>query len=63
MARVTQKKRLAGEYYFNPLRLKMTELYQQKKTTVKDICDMLGITKPTLYKAIEEISAKNPREK
>ncbi|MHB8125030.1 MAG: helix-turn-helix domain-containing protein [Desulfitobacteriaceae bacterium] len=25
------------------------ELYQQKKTTVKDICAMFDITKPTLY--------------
>jgi DNA invertase Pin-like site-specific DNA recombinase len=32
------------------------ELYQQKNTTVKDLCDMFSITKPTLYKAIEEIS-------
>jgi DNA invertase Pin-like site-specific DNA recombinase len=32
------------------------ELYQQKKTTVKDICSMFDISKPTLYKSIEEIS-------
>ncbi|MBU3182753.1 recombinase family protein [Clostridium psychrophilum] len=32
------------------------ELYQQKKTTVKDICSMFNISKPTLYKSIEEIS-------
>lgn len=32
------------------------ELYQQKKTSVKDICGMFDITKPTLYKVIEEIS-------
>ena len=32
------------------------QLYQQKKTTVKDLCDMFSITKPTLYKVIEEIS-------
>lgn len=38
------------------------DLYQQKKTTVKDICDMFGITKPTLYKAIEEISYNNSTE-
>lgn len=31
------------------------DLYQQKKITVKDICVLFGITKPTLYKAIEEI--------
>lgn len=38
------------------------ELYQQKKTTVKDICDMFGITKPTLYKVIEEISYTSSNE-
>jgi len=32
------------------------ELYQQKKTTVKGLCDMFSISKPTLYKVIEEIS-------
>jgi len=35
------------------------ELYQQKKTTVKDICSMFNISKPTLYKSIEEISKTN----
>lgn len=35
------------------------ELYQQKKTTVKAICDMFSISKPTLYKVIEEISKMN----
>lgn len=35
------------------------ELYQQKKTTVKDICSMFDISKPTLYKSIEEISKSN----
>ena len=30
------------------------ELYQQKKTSVKDICDMFNISKPTLYKVIQE---------
>jgi DNA invertase Pin-like site-specific DNA recombinase len=35
------------------------ELYQQKRTTVKDLCDMFNITKPTLYKIIEEISTNN----
>lgn len=32
------------------------DLYQQKKTLLKDICDMFSITKPTLYKVVEEIS-------
>ena len=35
------------------------ELYQQKKTTIKDICSMFDISKPTLYKSIEEISKTN----
>ncbi|MCL2320999.1 MAG: recombinase family protein [Oscillospiraceae bacterium] len=32
------------------------ELYEQKKIGLKDICDMFMITKPTLYKAIHEVS-------
>ena len=32
------------------------ELYNQKNTPVMDICNMFDITKPTLYKVIEEIS-------
>jgi len=43
------------------------ELYQQKKKTVKDLCGMFGISKPTLYKILEEISNKshieNPHKK
>ncbi|WP_279230808.1 helix-turn-helix domain-containing protein [Clostridium sp. AWRP] len=31
-------------------------IYQQKKTTVKNLCAMFNISKPTLYKVIEEIS-------
>lgn len=38
------------------------ELYLQKKTTVKDLCDMFNITKPTLYKIIEEICTNNSTE-
>lgn len=34
----------------------MYELSQQKRTTLKDLCSMLSISKPTLYKVIEEIS-------
>lgn len=34
-------------------------LYQDKKTSIKDICSMFDITKPTLYKVIEEISNNN----
>ncbi|RMD04920.1 recombinase family protein [Clostridium autoethanogenum] len=34
------------------------DLYSQKKTQLKDICDMFEITKPTLYKAVEEMSKK-----
>ena len=32
------------------------ELYEQRNICVKDICDMFKITKPTLYKAIHEVS-------
>lgn len=32
------------------------ELYQQKKTTVKELCEMFNISKPTLYRVIDEIS-------
>jgi DNA invertase Pin-like site-specific DNA recombinase len=32
------------------------DLYQEKKISIKDICSMFDITKPTLYKVIEEIS-------
>ena len=32
------------------------KLYQQKETTVKNLCTMFNISKPTLYKVIEEIS-------
>jgi len=35
------------------------ELYQQKKTPVKDLCEMFSITKPTLYKIIEQVSKIN----
>lgn len=35
------------------------ELYQQKKATVKSICDMFNISKPTLYKVVNEISKMN----
>lgn len=35
------------------------ELYQQRTTTVKAICEMFDISKPTLYKVIEEISKIN----
>jgi len=32
------------------------DLYQQKKLTIFEICNMFNITKPTLYKIIEELS-------
>lgn len=32
------------------------DLYNQKTTPIKDICNMFNISKPTLYKVIEEIS-------
>jgi DNA invertase Pin-like site-specific DNA recombinase len=31
-------------------------LYQEKKISVMDICKMFDITKPTLYKVVEELS-------
>lgn len=31
------------------------ELYQGKQHPIKDICDMFGISKPTLYKYVQEI--------
>lgn len=34
------------------------DLYVQKKTRIMDICDMFNISKPTLYKVVEEISKK-----
>ena len=35
------------------------ELSQQKKSSVKDICNMFDISKPTLYKVIEAISSQS----
>jgi len=32
------------------------QLYNDQKTPVKDICEMLGISKPTLYKILHEAS-------
>ncbi len=32
------------------------DLYTQKQTKLMDICNMFDITKPTLYKVVEEIS-------
>ena len=34
------------------------QLYHQKQHTVQQICDMMGISKPTLYKYIEAQSSK-----
>ena len=33
------------------------DLYIQKKTKLMDICDMFNISKPTLYKVVEEINS------
>jgi DNA invertase Pin-like site-specific DNA recombinase len=35
------------------------DLYQKKEMTVMEICNMFEITKPTLYKIIEELSGGN----
>lgn len=32
------------------------DLYTQKQTRLMDICDMFNISKPTLYKVVEEVS-------
>ncbi len=32
------------------------QLYQQKELTVKAICEMFKISKPTLYRVVERIS-------
>ncbi len=32
------------------------DFYCQKKNTIGEICDMFGITKPTMYRVVEEIS-------
>ena len=34
-------------------------LYQQRKTSIKELCKMFDISKPTLYKVIEELNSKN----
>jgi len=33
------------------------KLYHEKEKTVKEICELMGISKPTLYKYIEKSSA------
>ncbi len=33
------------------------KLYHERDKTVKEICELMGISKPTLYKYIEEITA------
>ena len=41
------------------------KLYDEKKHTVDQICEMMGISKPTLYKYIEAAKSnswKNPRK-
>ena len=37
------------------------ELYEQKRLRIADICQSLGISKPTLYACVEEASEKKPR--
>lgn len=32
------------------------QLYQQKEMTVKSICELFKLSKPTLYKVVEEVS-------
>jgi len=35
------------------------KLYDEKKHTVNQICDIMGISKPTLYKYIEAAKQSN----
>ena len=35
----------------------VVEMYRDRKQTVKEICQMVGISKPTLYKYLQE---RNP---
>lgn len=35
------------------------DLYLQKKLTLLEICNMFDITKPTLYKIVEEVGQMN----
>ena len=35
------------------------QLYEERKHTVKQICEMMGISKPTLYKYIDAYSAEH----
>jgi DNA invertase Pin-like site-specific DNA recombinase len=56
--------RARGRQGGRPLKLKSekrqlaVDLYQGQKHSVKQICEMVGISKPTLYKYVE-ISRKN----
>ena len=38
------------------------DLYQQRNTPLMDICSMFDITKPTMYRVIEEINKTNKEE-
>jgi excisionase family DNA binding protein len=33
------------------------QLYQEKQLTVKEICEMMGISKPTLYTYVRQVQA------
>jgi transposase-like protein len=33
------------------------ELYEEKRLTVKEICEMMGISKPTLYAYVRQAQA------
>lgn len=37
-------------------RMHAVQLYQAKEKTIKEICDLMNISKPTLYKYIEELA-------
>jgi transposase-like protein len=38
-------------------RQRAVQLYQEKQLTVKEICEMMGISKPTLYAYVRQAQA------
>jgi DNA invertase Pin-like site-specific DNA recombinase len=41
-------------------RQRAVQLYQAKQLTVKEICEMMGISKPTLYAYVRQAQASSP---
>jgi transposase len=40
-------------------RQRVVELYQAKQLTVKEICEVMGISKPTLYAYVRQTQASS----